>query len=395
MQNKTLFIHAGGPKTGSSAIQVFLEVNAPALRALGFSYHTHGPAAVDEYEVTAGNGLGLFGELTSNRPDAAVQSSIVREMILNHFYEENQQAICSSENFSLLNPERWSLLRKIAADEQIDLIVCYYVRHLSAFFSSSYDQALRHGFYHERKEFFSMFEVWEHFRALEHLAQVFRKDALRVLSYDGCKKRLVESFLDVLGVAKRFDRDEIERGNKRIVNRSLTNTERDVLRVINSATASQYSKRLSDALLDANRNSRSEPLSYDAAEIRKLEEKFGKQVEWINDNFFSGQEIVKIFDSSARVDDGGRQSCPEQLKAYKVAFEMVAGQAKDSRDAAINEIANKLLAIDWENAGNPALPDDFDPIGYLLCNGDLLISELKPIDHYIHFGCFEGRKWKM
>jgi hypothetical protein len=395
MQNKTLFIHAGGPKTGSSAIQVFLEANTQALRALGFSYTTYGAAAIGEYEVTAGNGLGLFGELTSNRADAAVQNSIVREMLLNHFYDENRKAICSSENFSLLSPDSWSLLRKIATEERIDLIVCYYVRHLSTFFSSSYDQALRHGFFHEWKEFLSMFEEWEHLRALENLAQVFSKDALRVLSYDDCKKRLVESFLDVLGVSKHFESDEVDRGNKRIVNRSLTNTERNVIRVINSATANQYSKRLSDALLDANRNSRSEPLSYEEAEIRKLEEKFGKQVKWINDKFFDGQEIVKIFDPGARVEDVGRQSCEEQLKAYKVAFEMVVEHAKDSRSTTIYEIANKLLAIDWENAGNPALPDDFDPIGYLLCNADLLISEVKPINHYIQFGCLEGRKWKM
>src|SRR5260370_19611646 len=111
-----------------------------------------------------------------------------------------------------------------------------------------------------------MFDVWEHFTALEHLAQSFSKDALRILSYDACKQRLAENFLDVLGVTRHFETVEIERGNKRIVNRSLTNMERDILRVINGATATQHSKRLSAALLVANPNSRSEPLNYDDAD---------------------------------------------------------------------------------------------------------------------------------
>jgi hypothetical protein len=395
IENRTLFVHAGGPKTGSSAIQVFLAVNAQALRTLGFSYRTHGSAAVDEYEGTSGNGLSLFEELASNRSDAEVRSSTIRELLLNYFYDENREAICSSENFSLLSPESWSSLRQIAAEEHIDLIVCYYARHLSAFISSSYDQALRHGFSHEWKAFLSIFDAWEHCRALEHLAQTFSKDSLRILSYDACKQRLVESFLAVLGVAEHFDTDTIQRGNKRIVNRSLTNMERDILRVINGATANQYSKRLSNALLVTNPNSRPEPLDYDEAEIRKLEDKFGKQAEWINNNFFNGQEMIKIFDSGAKVDDAGRQSCEEQLKAYRVAFEMVAEHSKNSRNTAITEIAGKLLAIDWENAGDPALPEDFDPIGYLLCNQDLCISEVKPIRHYIQFGSLEGRIWKI
>lgn len=395
MRNRILFLHAGGPKTGSSAIQVFLAANAQALRTLGFSYRTQEPTAIDENEGTSGNGLPLFGELSSTRSDTAVRSSIIRELLIGHFHDENSAAICSSENFSLLSEESWSFLRQIAAEEHIDLVVCYYVRHLSTFVSSSYDQALRHGFSHEWKAFLAMLDAWEHCKALEHLAQTFGKDVLRILSYDACKGRLVESFLAVLGVAKHFDTDAIQRGNRRIVNRSLTSMERGILRVINGATANQHSKRLSDALLAANPNSRPEPLNYEEAEIRMLEDKFGKQVEWINNNFFDGREMIKIFDSGAQVHAEGRQSCEEQLKAYKVAFELMAEHAMNGRKIAINEIADKLLAIDWENAGNPLLPEDFDPIGYLLCNRDLWISEVKPILHYIQFGSLEGRIWKI
>ncbi len=80
--------------------------------------------------------------------------------------------------------------------------------------------------------------------------------------------------------------------------------------------------------------------------------------------------------------------------AYKVAFDVLVTCLATSRKTAMHHITNRLLSIDWENRGNPAIPDDFDPIGYLLRNGDLWVSDVKPFLHYVTYGKREGRGWK-
>lgn len=396
MKNRTLFLHAGGSKSGSSAIQVFLSLNVERLRALGFRYRENQTPVTNEYQVTSGNGEDLFEELASTRSIGSTRRARIRERLLSHFDDENSKAICSNEQFSLLTYENWSELLQTANEEQIEVIICYYVRNLSTFLSSSYDQGLkRHGMSVNWKDFLSQVETWEHFEALERLVKAGKKADLRVLSYDACRKHLVKSFLQVLEIEKCFDAAILDQGNKRIVNRSLTNAERDILHTLNTATADQYSKKLSDGLLWATPNATPEPLACDEAAFAQLAKKFGPQIAWINENFFGGQDVVKIVSSEVEPQRLGISSHDEKVHAYKVAFEFLAEAAKTTRTATLNEIANRLLAVDWENAGNPAIPEDFDPFGYLLCNRDLLVSDIKPFRHYIDFGRQETRIWKV
>lgn len=394
MSDRTLFLHAGGSKSGSSAIQVFLALNAQRLRSLGFSYRDGHTAITDEHAVTSGNGEALFTVLADRRL-ASARRTRIRQALLAHFSDEHTNAVCSSEHFSLLAYEQWLDLFEVANQQGIKVVVCYYVRNLSPFLSSSYDQSIkRHGLSITWREFLSQITTWEHFQALERLARTPAKDDLRVLSYDNCRGRIVGSFLELLGIAKDFESSLVEHANRRVVNRSLTDTERQILRTLNKQAGDQYSRMLSDILLKSNPNAARDPLRVDDLAIQQLSVKFGGQVAWINTTFFAGEPVVKLVASNSELPCGA-PSADDDLGAYKAAFEFLSGIAGTARSAAVSEIADRLLSVDWENADNPRLPEDFDPLGYLLCNRDLLIADVKPYRHYLEYGSREARVWKV
>ena len=395
MQHKTIFLHAGGPKAGSSALQVFLSLNAERLQELGFVYSKCGLPVKEEFTVTAGNGVNLYAALSDHHTSDVVWRSDIRKALLSYFTEDKCYAICSSENFSLLTEECWTVLREIAAEEHVAVVACYYVRNLADFLSSSYDQSLRHGYCFTWAKFLKETKVWEHYKALQLLERTFDREALRVISYDQCRKRITESFLEVLGISGHFDANIVNRGNQRIVNRSMTSAERDIIIAINNSAPGRLSSVVSDALMIGNRHARPEPNHIDEEEMLRLEEVFGPQIQWINDSFFAGQNVVKIVEPAASVETDSERSNDETVTAYKLAFKTLVREVAGSRVAAISEITSRLLAIDWERAGDPVIPADFDPFGYLLLNGDLLIGAVKPFLHYIEYGAREGRNWKL
>jgi hypothetical protein len=71
---KKLYIHAGGSKAGSSAIQNFLTIHADELRKLGFFYKTTTKLEHD-WMITSGNGYELFKRLRNYQSiDSIIES---------------------------------------------------------------------------------------------------------------------------------------------------------------------------------------------------------------------------------------------------------------------------------------------------------------------------------
>lgn len=64
-------------------------------------------------------------------------------------------------------------------------------------------------------------------------------------------------------------------------------------------------------------------------------------------------------------------------------------------DKSIENLAAQLRRIDWENSLNPAIPQGFDPVAYLLLNPDLIKGRAKPFQHFLEYGRHEpGRLWE-
>src|ERR1700676_4572331 len=113
--DKVLFLHAGGTKTGTSALQNFLELEKDQLRRFGLSYeNTCGIKSV--HEITSGNGAPLHVMLR----DAESTDDDLGRMIMSYF-NETRRAICSCEGFEELNQKSWAKLVQVAGSLGVHL----------------------------------------------------------------------------------------------------------------------------------------------------------------------------------------------------------------------------------------------------------------------------------
>src|SRR5208282_3798231 len=137
---KVLFVHAGGTKTGSSALQNFLELEKDQLLRFGLSYENRrGIKSV--HEITSGNGVPLYEMLR----DAESTDDALGDMILSYF-NGTRRAICSCESFQDLAQNRWTKFTQVAAPSGVHLELIFYVREVMPFLWSGYDQVVkRHG----------------------------------------------------------------------------------------------------------------------------------------------------------------------------------------------------------------------------------------------------------
>jgi hypothetical protein len=108
MTAKTLFVHCGGSKTGSSAIQNFLELRRSALADVGFAYRN--PVGIlYEHQIQSGNGAGLAWLLLDRQT-----STTDLDACLISFVGDEPNAVCSSEFFSDLDADAWNQLHESA-----------------------------------------------------------------------------------------------------------------------------------------------------------------------------------------------------------------------------------------------------------------------------------------
>ncbi|MFA5924758.1 MAG: hypothetical protein WC856_26305 [Methylococcaceae bacterium] len=260
MTDKTLFIHAGGSKTGSSALQNFFEINAPRLESLGFAYE-YRLNIKSEYEINSGNGLLLYQVLSS----ATTTDNDIDSLVLSYFGQCNN-AICSSECFAeFMAAHNWKKLIESSVRLGLKLKVIFYVRNVIPFLLSSYDQAIkRHGEWRLFDEWVIEAD-WRHSSTLRIITDELPKENVHVLHFDQTRASLFKGVLDVLGIDPSFKVDPNEQ--RRLVNRSLTEEERKALiKVnktlikINKALGGAYSRELSDLLIYANPNVQGEPI---------------------------------------------------------------------------------------------------------------------------------------
>jgi hypothetical protein len=408
MMIKTLFIHAGGPKTGSSALQNVLERNSVQLKTLGFEYN-HKVGIESEYDITSGNGLPLFemlnGSKISNPWDCGnsdkikINSSVsnvseneLDSLVLSYFGELNN-AICSSEFFSELQVDAWILLVKAAERHKITINVIYYIRDALSFYVSAYDQTIkRHGQYHSLEEF-SEQQCWKHFKALQILQAVIPQSCLYVLSYENEKDRLVDSFLDLLGIRESLKVDNLSK--QAIVNRSLSEVEREILIMFNKELGQRYSTEMSDLLLHANPNA--SPIhNYSEEFINVVSVKDGSNAKWINETFFKGKNVVSAVPSYIFKPDLRKKLKvePNALNTYRDTINWAIEKLKTNINSDV--LLDRLVkAVSTPVINHEKLPTDFDPLSYLLLNHDVLLTDTDPIDHYLNYGIEEGRQYNL
>lgn len=390
--SKVLFLHAGGTKTGTSALQNFLEMERNQLLRFGLSYENScGIKSVQE--ITSGNGDPLYAVLAN--PESTDDD--LARMILSYF-NGRRRAICSCEGLEELNEKSWAKLARISGNLGVHLELIFYVRDVIPFFWSGYDQAIkRHG---EHRPFaqWAAQANWNHGVALRKIAAQIPFHNIHVMHYDERTRAIFESFLSVLGIDATFNVEPLHKNTR--VNRSLTKQEREALKLANSVLGTAYSRELSDLLIYSNPNAKSDPVFIGKRGHKLLFDRFRSDVSWVNETFFNGRDVVSV----ASV-ESIRGSERRHAKMWNPTERNVAD--KLSYIWAINQLGTikadmERLTMEQLNAvarrysrhTHPDLPADFDVLAYLARNPDVLFSGVDPVQHYLLHGRSEGRLYK-
>jgi hypothetical protein len=415
---RTLYLHAGGAKTGTSAIQNALERNADVLAAAGIAY-AHRLGFADDRAITSGNGVRLQQLVLAGEPRIRIAEALLS------YLQGADAGICSSEAFHLLSTDQWSQLVDAADAANVRIHVIFYVRNVEPCLASQYDQLIkRHG---EFRSFatYLLYAEWDHYLALLALHGVRHRISLSVLHYDREHDQLLKSFLDVLrpGMELHASLPPLQ-----LVNRALTESERTILRQVNLLANDRFSEEISDALLRAHPEA---PRSRAAGQdIKLLDRRFAAQVAWVNREYFPAGPAVSL---TALPPNDRPAAKPERVwrapglraatravrqlfraaRAGCSAFRQVWRHEADPQDQAaetcrlfVHWAVSRLEQQDrdrilkrlrhWagqRQAGQSAANSiDLDPVVYLLLNEDVLFSDVDPIEHYARFGAKEQRR---
>ena len=384
-ESKILHLHAGGPKTGSSAIQNFLELNEESLESAGIAYQNR-VGISGEFEICSGNGFLLYRALTMRETEGALDDLLIG------YFGGKTAAICSSEFFCFLNEEHWFALRQSCDRLGIHLRLIIYVRNITPFLQSCYDQVIkRHGFCDSFTKFLES-TVWHHGQCLRSLDRVFPPNAIRVLHYESCRQRLLSSFIETIQWKRFFFEDKPP--DQKIVNRSLTRAEREFLIQTNRKFGIKFSLLLSDGLIYTNPHAKGEPIQVTPEDFDTVEKAYGEEVEWVNNRFFHGNPVVSIGAASANTTQNGDGTLPtDQLPNLEVLVDWILKKWESIQNRYWDGVANCFLSIDWHNANHRLIPPTFDPYAYLILNRDLVEAGAAPYQHYLEYGMTEGRAW--
>jgi hypothetical protein len=384
MTNKKLWIHAGGSKTGSSALQNFFELNVDILNKFNFAYNNR--TGIDfAHQITSGNGLLLYDALQSIN-----KKNDLENIILSYFDDRYSYALCSSEYLQGLDDKSWKVIIEICEKHNIEIRVIFYIRDVTAYFSSGYDQVIkRHGEWRSIDEWSSE-AYWDHLETLKTLSYCFSKENLLVYSYENSKQNIIEHFLKVI---------EIDEGLKdiqytdmhRIVNRSLTHFERELLKKINQVFGERYSSEISDILIYTHPDLKAEP-EENSLLLEKLSNRYCNDIIWINHTFFNNEPVVSI----------GNIRSVHQHEISEIINHSIQNLIFDWLLSKLSVIDNdtKTYIIDQldkafkqDNRQFEDIPKDFDSVSYLLLNQDVLLSGMDAEWHYMNYGKFEGREY--
>jgi hypothetical protein len=377
---RTLVLHAGGGKAGSSAIQSALNQAANCLADQGISY-IGASAPSTPYEITSGNGIALYERISKPEFDA--------ETLVEGFLGDRNVGICSSEYLGSMASGVWRRILAAAESRDIDLKVVYFVRSAVGYIAASYNQDVKRGGESRTLDQVAREATWQHFDDLTKLAELFDEQHLRVINYDIARGDIISAFVAAWPELEACDQC-LRHVEQVTVNRSLSGAEIQVMRRVNSRLHGNYGPEISDRLIMDQPELRTRLLIPDET-AKVLATKFAEPTKWINERFFAeAQAPLRV---SAGVSIGDPEDSDQIDQALAIILDWALEKLADER-ADISFIRNRLLNIDWEHANDKILPPDFDPLAYLFLNEDLLRSETPPYEHYIANGHREGRPYR-
>lgn len=207
-----IVFHVGLPKTGSSALQVFLARNAEKLRARSIDYLRLGEIALGERGgISSGNGAYLARSLMSEASGARMKDpdKHVEQFLTATANSSFQVGIVSSELFAHARLELLSEVVKKLAGIGIASSCIFFIRNQPQFLCSCYVQEVkRHGCREEPDQYarrvYSTIPFINYYGFYQNLRTIFPGGRVICLTYEearDAKGGICRSFLDALAIA--------------------------------------------------------------------------------------------------------------------------------------------------------------------------------------------------
>jgi hypothetical protein len=386
-KRRILFIHAGGGKAGSSALQGALQEVRAELAGLGISY-AKGTEVPSPYHITSGNGFALYEAMAAGRWQDGGAS------LLETYMGTHAIGICSSEFLGSMSEGNWRYLVATADTIGIDIRVVYFMRSAASYLVAAYNQDVKRA-----GEACSVIEFvrtapWQNYLDLVTLDKVIDARFLHVLNYDRCRTDLVGAFVSAFEELRAAE-GPLRRVSGRKVNRSLVPAELEVMLKLNQAFGDRHSQSLSDHLIYSDPEL-SGKTSLPPEVVEVIAEKYADAAGWMNQKFFTDprEQISVGLEAPCQDEHAGSRE-----RVLEIAFDWALSTLAQPQDEGmeLRFLRERLLAIDWANADHPEIPIDFDPIAYVLLNEDVLRACAGPFSHYVSSGRQEGRayRWPM
>jgi len=255
-EKKTLFLHPGLAKTGSSALQVFFAKNVDALHEQGVIYpKTLGFEAGAAGEISSGNAIGLSKYFNSQLPHDIDPDQAFQD-VENVLTSSDRSVLFSSEFMQHCRNEPLENLKNLANNLGYDVRAIIFVRSPVELYYSSYSQLVKKSCMKMDFEEFVRSHPINQFGMCQVFNNILGTGAVNISTYDqySCGKNISQQteILTSLGIEDytgfTFESEKI--------NRRLGAIEVQVLRFLNNLNYSSdivgdISDELTKTMLDS------------------------------------------------------------------------------------------------------------------------------------------------
>jgi hypothetical protein len=373
----TIFIHAGLPKTGSSAIQDSLHALSQAGLLARVGYPCSNP------HLGTGNGSALARELIFTNP-APTSTERLQECvrdILDASRGRSESLLISSEDLCYADPEKFSRLKQVLLGHARSVKLVVVVRPLKAWSYSVYLQLVKA---HALAADYDADWLRRHTPDFLYYFRNLDRFDVETICLRYREKDLVRGFLERIGE----DPDLVARLPDTVANRSLTVEELDVLRAINAVFGDESLCRMVSTefvrLGQARGGARFPP--HREADFRAFAGEFARELDG-----YSGPVLAEVreilFDEPASV-PARDEPTPGQAAMGEVDLAFRALRAHF--DARLDEMSLHRKLVDYAAALDRTAAA-FDPVHYLLMHPDVLRAGSDPWQHFQQHGREEGR----
>lgn len=382
----TIYIHAGLPKTGTSFLQSALELIETKGGFKQTTYPVLNPQN-DFQAIGSGNGLEiakLLAESFTPEFNKIKITSAFSELLEKRSTNKNNLLI-SSEWFTFSSPERFHFFQQEMLKICNEVKLIFFVRPLAPWAWSRYSQGIK------RHNLSDSFEEWADFR----LADDVNRLVDNIFSLKAPVIPLPFRAHDVLPLLLRElleDQNISALVPNQIVNRSLTYSENNILKIANEIFDDpSISTKISNSFIKEAPSSEPAKLSLEQAHYaeRQLPEILNNLDKYACNTAKQIKDLLRADYKSNNTDDNShytREDVHQNIQTTLLALS--AHYSESSQHSKSRQRLSTLM--DYSSSLNRTRAP-FDPVHYLLLNPDVLDAGVDPTAHFNKFGLKEQR----